>query len=217
MELYKYVLFDFDGTLADTNDIIVSGLRETAKKFLNRDLTADELNSILGKYLDEQMRCLSEEHCTNMARHYKEFYKSNQDHMVKEFPGIGEMLKEIRNLGCKTAIVSAKGRNGIEHGLELLKLQEYIDVIVSAYDVENNKPHPEPALKALEMLGGSCSEAILVGDSPYDILCGKNAGIATVFVDWTIMPKNEILMLNPDYHIKSPGELVSIVKYTINI
>lgn len=210
--MLKYILFDFDGTLIDTNELIILALRETTRKFLNKDLTSDDLNSILGKYLEEQMRCLSPEHYQEMILYYKSFYKANQDLMVKEFPGVREMLKEIKALGCKTAIVSAKGRGGIEHGLELFNLSEYIDVIVSAYDIQNNKPHPEPALKAMELLNAHPEQSIMVGDSPYDILCGKNAKIKTALVDWTIFPKDELYKLEPDYVIETPVDLVEVIK-----
>ncbi len=210
--MYKYVLFDFDGTLIDTNELIIHSLNEVSRKFFDRDLTDEELNSILGKYLDDQMKFLSQAHYPQMVLHYKECYRSLQDTMVQEFAGVAEMLRELRLSGCKTAIVSAKGRSGIEHGLKLFNLQDYFDVIISAYDIENNKPHPEPALKALAALGAPPHEALLVGDSPYDILCGKNAGIRTVLVDWTIFPSHSFADLNPDYVIKSPADLVAIVK-----
>lgn len=212
MKLFKYILFDFDGTLIDTNELIILSLNKTSKRYLGKYLSNEDLNNILGKYLEEQMRYLSQEHWADMVAYYREFYKSNQDKLIKEFPHIKQMLESLKDLGCKIAVVSAKGRGGIIHGLNRFNLEHYIDVIVSAYDVKNNKPHPEPALKALEELGADACEAVLVGDSPYDILCGKNAGVKTVLVDWTIFPKNDILKLCPDFIINTPFDLLEIVK-----
>jgi pyrophosphatase PpaX len=203
MKLYKYILFDFDGTLIDTNDLIKLTLNETAREYLQRSLTTDELNSILGKPLEEQMKCLSSKHWFSMLEFYKLFYRSRKEEMTKEFPQIRIMLQKLKELGCKNAIVSAKGISGIQHGLELFDYNKYIDFVVSAYDVENNKPHPEPALKALAHFRAERKEVLLVGDSPYDILCGKNAGIKTVLVDWTIFPKSQPIGLKPDYVIKN--------------
>ncbi|MCX7923930.1 MAG: HAD-IA family hydrolase [Clostridia bacterium] len=210
--MFKYILFDFDGTLIDTNELIILALHETSLKFLDKTLSSDELNSILGKHLEQQMKCLSELHYKEMILFYKDFYSKNKDTMIKEFPSINQMLKSIKELGCKTAIVSAKGRGGIEHGLKLFGMEDYFDIIISAYDIENNKPHPEPAIKALSALNGSADAALLIGDSPYDILCGKNAGVKTALVDWTIFPKDNLMSLKPDYYIKTPDELVKIVK-----
>jgi pyrophosphatase PpaX len=132
--------------------------------------------------------------------------------MIRKYCGIEEMLSGLKKLGIGTAIVSSKGRNGIERGLNAFKLRSYIDIIVSAYDVSNHKPHPEPALKALELLGGNPGEALFAGDSPYDIECGKNAGVKTVLVGWSVFPKDTLLLLSPDYIIKTPAGLVDIFR-----
>jgi pyrophosphatase PpaX len=210
--MYRYVLFDFDGTLIDTNELIIAALKETAKRFINRDLTQDDLNSILGKYLDEQMKYLCEAQYRQMSEYYSSYYRENQDRMVKEFPGVRDMHADLKKLGVENAIVSAKEPRGIEHGLNLFNLSDYVDVIISAHDIQNNKPHPEPALKALEAFGAKPDQALLVGDSPYDILCGRNAGVKSVLVDWTIFPRQDILNLEPDFCIKKPEDLISIVK-----
>lgn len=210
--MYKYLLFDFDGTLIDTNQLIIEALNETSKRFLGRELTSEDLNSILGKYLDDQMRFLCNTNYREMVLYYNEFYDTHKDTMIREFPGVGDMLSQLKEMGCKTAIVSAKVREGIVHGLEHFKLAGYFDVIISASDIENNKPHPEPAEKALKALGAKAEDALFIGDSPYDILCGKNSGIKTVLVDWTIFPKGDILKHKPDFYINSPYELIKIIE-----
>jgi len=210
--MFKYILFDFDGTLVDTNELIITALRETAKRFINRDLTQEDLNSILGKYLDDQMKHLSPENYRKMSDYYSMFYKKNQDAMVKEFCGIRDMLARLKDLGAKTAIVSAKEPGGIKHGLNLFKLDGYIDCIISAHDIQNNKPHPEPALKAMAALGAKPDKTLLVGDSPYDVACAQNAGIKSVLVGWTIFPKESFLEASPDFYIDKPADLIEIVK-----
>lgn len=235
----KYILFDFDGTIADTNELIILSLNKTAEKYMGRKLYKEEIESIFGKYLEDQMKELCPEKYKDMVLFYKEFYSTHKEDMAKAFPGIREMLSELKAKGCKTAVVSAKGRSGIEHGLDKLGIAGYIDVIVSAYDIQNNKPHPEPAFKALKLLG--CKDpkvlykygnsaldtgneplfcenanveeyfALMVGDSSYDILCGKNAGIKTALVGWTVLPKKPLLDLKPDYYIKTPSELAKII------
>lgn len=210
--MYKYILFDFDGTLIDTNELIVRSLRETALRFLGRDLTTDELHSVLGKYLADQMRCLSESHWEAMMEFYAEFYSRHQEEMTREFPGIRKMLGEVKAAGCMTAVVSAKEPVGIRHGLERFEIASFIDVIISAHDIRHNKPHPEPAHKALQALNGTPEQAMLVGDSPYDILCAKNAGITSVLADWTIFPKEQLLRLKPDHILQTPAELLPIIR-----
>lgn len=209
--MFKYILLDFDGTLVDTNDLIILTLRETSKRINNRDLSQEDLNTILSRSLQDQIRYITTDFHDQAVAYYKEFYKSNHDKMIMEYPGTRSMLRKLKDLGCKTAIVSSKGRGGIERGLNHFQLQHYIDAIVSAYDVENGKPHPEPAVKAVKLLGGDVENALMVGDSPYDILCGRNAGIKTVLVNWSIFPEQELSGLNSDFRINTPGDLIEIV------
>lgn len=209
--MYKYLLFDFDGTLIDTNEIIKYCLNQVSLKYLGKPLTKEDYNNILGLVITEQMKYLSLNNFDEMRNYYRELYKSLQDEMSVEFPEIHEMLVTLKSLGCKMAIVSSKGKNGILHGIEMFKMTDLFDAIVGAYDVNNPKPHPEPALKALELLTGSTEESLFIGDSPYDIKCGKHAGIKTVLVDWTIFDSEKFIDSPPDYRIFSPKDLISIV------
>lgn len=208
--MIKNILFDLDGTLIDTNQLIIYALKETSKKFLDRDLSEDDLNAILGKILVEQMNYLSEHNQQEMIEYYRGIYSEKHDEMIKEFPGIRVMLDDLVNLDCKTAIVSSKGRNGIERALKHFQFHNHFSVVVSSYDVINSKPHPESALKAMQHLDALPQETIIVGDSPYDIICGSNAGIKTALVDWTIFPKKSFIDLKPDFYIKTPSDILEL-------
>lgn len=210
--MYKYILFDFDGTLVNTNDLILLALNEAALKFTGRELTSEDYNAILGKFLEDQMKMLSPEYYKEMMAFYREFYIAREDAMTKEFQGVKDMLDSLKEAGCRLAIVSAKGRRGILHSLKLFHMEAYFDAIISADDVTAHKPDPEPALKAMEALGADPAGTVIVGDSPYDILCGKNAGIKTVLVAWTILPMETLMALRPDYVIQQPDDIMDMVK-----
>ncbi|PNT91087.1 hypothetical protein CDQ83_14815 [Clostridium thermosuccinogenes] len=211
IRMFKNILFDFDGTLVDTNDLVILALNEAARKFTGSPLSKEKLESVLGYYVEDQMKAISEIHYKEMTAYYNDFYRARQDEMVKEFDGIREMLDALKKKGCRIAIISAKEKEGIEHGIYKFELSEYVDAIVCANDVTNNKPHPEPALKAIAALKADASETLLVGDSPLDIKCGRNAGIKTALVGWTIFPMRMFEDLRPDYIIHDPQELVRMV------
>ncbi|WHH59059.1 HAD-IA family hydrolase [Petroclostridium sp. X23] len=213
--MINHVLFDFDGTLIDTNELIICALKESVKSVLGKEVTHDDLMAVLGKYLDEQMKYFDEEKHEKMVQLYKEYYRAHQDTMVKKFSGIDELLMNLKQSGRKIAITSAKGRGGIMHGLELFNIKQYIDFIVSAYDVENNKPHPESVYKALDFFKCDKENMILVGDSPYDIQCGINADIKTALVSWTIFSPEKFEGIRPDYILQKPSDLIEIVKVKI--
>lgn len=209
--MINHILFDFDGTLVDTNEIIIKALTETVENVLHKGITREDLLAILGKYLDDQMRYFSEEKYKIMVEYYKNYYRENQDKMVKKFAGIDHMLQQLKQMGCKLGIVSAKGKNGIMHGLRLYDLEQYIDCIISAYDVVNNKPHPECVYKALKFFKCDKDQMLLIGDSPYDIQCGINAGIKTGLVSWTIFPNEQFQNVIPGYIISKPDDIISLV------
>lgn len=210
--MYKNIIFDFDGTLIDTNDLIIYSIDQVALKFITRRLSKDEFNSILGFFIEDQMKMISREHYKEMTEFYREVYNKNCDKMTKKFPGIEEMLQKLKEMGCKISIVSAKSRDGILHGLSFLGINNYVDAIISATDVKKNKPDPEPLFAGVKALGGTIENSLFIGDSPVDIQCGKNAGVKTALVGWTIFPDKSFEKTKPDMFIKKPSDLIDILK-----
>lgn len=208
----KYILFDLDGTLINTNDIIIKCLRDVSIKYANKDLTEDELGVILGKPLRDQVSLIFNENIDEMMEHYRINYRANVHGLILEFEGVAELLQELYNEGYTMGIVSSKGRRGINEALKKFHMEKYFKAIVAANDVENHKPHAEPLEKGLELLGASKEEAIFVGDSYFDILCAKNAGVKSVLVDWSILPRCEIMKLNPDYVLTNSMDFAEILR-----
>jgi pyrophosphatase PpaX len=204
-------LFDFDGTLIDTNEIIIYVMKRTVKEVLGRDLGDREFFSVFGKITEDQMNMIDVEHAPELLAFYRKLYAEKIDEMTKPFPGIREMLRDLKKSGAKTAVISSKGSDGIHHGLKKFGLEEYIDVVVGAYDVTRNKPDPECALVALERLGSAADRAVVVGDSPYDLLCAKNANIRSALVSWTIFPDSSFTGLEPDIRIGKPEDILKIL------
>ncbi len=208
--MIEFILFDFDGTLMNTNKLIVESLSETVKNVLNKDMTEQDLLNVYGNYLDEQMKYFSKEKYEEMVAFYKQYYRAHRDN-IELFPGVNNLLKDLKRLGCRIGITSAKSRAGILHGLELFGLKQYIDHIVSSTEVKNNKPHPESVYRSMEYFQCEKENLILIGDSPYDIQCGINAGIKTALVSWTIFPNERFKGMLLDYIIKEPADIIKIV------
>lgn len=204
----KLVIFDFDGTLMDTNSIIVESLNEAVKAYLNRELTEEELMAILGRPIVEQMEMVSREHRDDMVAFYRNYYRSHQEGRVWPFEGVKDLLEALRSKGIRCAILTNKGRNGLAKALKAHELEDFFDHTISADDIVNTKPNPQGILEILAILGVSPDEALMVGDSAHDIEAGKNACVETVLVSWTIISKASLAHLKPDIIIDHPMDLL---------
>lgn len=212
----KYVLFDFDGTLADSNDAVVGMLHLASVKHRGIPFSPEELEEVLGRPLIDQMAYLSESDKEELVAFYRAEYRKVRDELTRAYEGVKEMLVEIKALGLKTGIVSNKGRNGINHGLELLGMKTLIDISISKDDVTHSKPDPEGLFMAMEGLGGKPSDAvqaIFVGDSGHDIEAGKNAGCKTILVGWTLLNIEKLVKTQkPDYVAMTPEDLLNFIR-----
>lgn len=210
--MYKYLVFDFDGTLIDSNYLIDLTIRETSKKILGKEIDQEKINKVWGKVLTEQMMDLDPERVDELSEFYSDYYRKHRDEFTTIFDGIKEMLDELINLDCKLAIVTNKGTGGLEHGLEMFQINDYFKMALSKSDVDKKKPHPEGLFRVMNFLGAKPEEVLFIGDSIHDIECGQNAGVDTVLVSWTVIDLEALLKLKPTYVIDTPNDLVQIVK-----
>lgn len=215
---YQYILFDFDGTIVNSNKAVIYALDQAALSHRGTPFKPDELEAVLGKTLEEQMRFISEDQFQDLMPIYRAAYKNVRDTYTTIFDGCKEMLLELKRLGCQIGVVSNKGSNGIGHGLELFGLTELVDVSISFNDVVHAKPHQEGVYKALKIMGVLESEinqtmrkVLFVGDSGHDLETAQNAGCDSVLVAWTLLDKDKLMLKNPSYIINTPMDLIDIV------
>ena len=207
----KCVIFDFDGTMMDTNKVIIDSLNYAALKYRGCEVTAIEFESILGKPIVEQMAALSKEYCDEMVTCYRETYRAMEDGLVKPFEGIIALLEELKESGIVCAILTNKGRRGLDKSLAEHQMAHYFSYSLTANDIQKTKPDPYGIYKICEYLDVSLSDTIMVGDSGHDIEAGKRAGVRTVLVDWSILNLERLKAVSPDYIISDPKEILDII------
>ncbi|MBR4020459.1 MAG: HAD-IA family hydrolase, partial [Firmicutes bacterium] len=146
-----------------------------------------------------------------------EIYRSHQkdifEEMIEPFPGMVELIKGLKARGYKVAITTSRLGNSTMVGLRKFGLDDVFDVIVTANDTTKHKPDPEPVLITLEKLGAKPEEALMIGDSMFDIKCAHNAGVKAVLVGWAEAVTEEDLNGpdRPDYFIETAEDLFDLV------
>jgi pyrophosphatase PpaX len=209
---YKYVLFDLDGTLINTNRLILDSFKYTYKTCLGLDVSEHEILKCFGEPLKVTLKRYSEDKAEVLFKTYIDYNESRHNDTVTIFDGIPELLEELVKQGHTLALVTAKRRKVALMGLELFDIKKYFDVFVALEDTELHKPNPAPVIKALELLGAQTSEAIMVGDSVFDIHCAHGADVKAALVKWSAAQDFQEDASSADYVAHSTKELLDIIK-----
>lgn len=208
---YRYVLFDLDGTLINTNALIIDSFKYTYKTGLGLEVSEQEILKYFGEPLIKTLSRYSEEKADELFKIYIEYNESRHNDTVTIFEGVKELLEELERQGCTMALVTSKRRKVALMGLELFDIKRYFDVFVVLEDTELHKPNPAPVLKALELLRANPEEAIMVGDSIYDIHCAHGAEVKAALVKWSAADGFQGDDVSADYIVHDAAELLDII------
>ncbi|SEH39529.1 pyrophosphatase PpaX [Halobacillus karajensis] len=206
----RTILFDLDGTLIDTNELIIASFTHTIEQYSDRPYEREEILDFIGPPLKESLQKINPARVEEMVETYRKHNIENHNHFVKAYEGVVETIESLKAEGYKLGIVTTKMRNTVQMGLELTKLDDLFETVITLDDVNNAKPHPEPIVKALNNLDAQASEALMVGDNTHDIEAGQNAGTKTAGVAWTIKGRKILDDLNPDYMLTNMRDLLKI-------
>jgi pyrophosphatase PpaX len=189
MKNYTNYLFDADGTLIDTAELIYQAFKYSCRKFAGKEIAADVVKQSIGL----PIRTLMEMHIGPMpddryARIFPEhmaYQRSIRGDYLKLFPGVAEGLDALKAQGKRLAVVSSRNQETLTLYLQEMGVYDLFDAVVPPEFTEKHKPHPDPALKALAMLAGDAKESLFIGDAEFDMECGRRAGMDTAFVAWS--------------------------------
>lgn len=209
---FPTVLFDLDGTLVDSGEMILSSFRHAARTVLARDVADEQFAALVGgSNIHDQMRTLDAARVDELVAAYREHNEPLHDGL-EAFAGVQPILERLRAEGRRLGIVTAKRRATVDLAFGVLPLERYFDAVVTSELTKRHKPDPEPVFVALEKLGSTPAEAAFVGDSPYDIGAGKAAGVFAVAVTWGKIHSEERLReAGADAVVHSPEELFDVL------
>ena len=214
----KLLLFDYDGTLVDSAQMIIDGTIEafnrcglaTPKPEVIKAGIGQKLHVAFKRYIPLEHKGLINE----VIRHYRQWYVEKDlegTQFEPLFKNVKPVLKTLYQHGWKLGIATNKSLRGLSRGLSHHEIEKFFSIIMTADDF-TPKPDKAMAIHALRTLKVKNSEAFMIGDTVYDITMGKNAKIKTVGVTWGYNTKEELLHANADHIIHEPNELVEILR-----
>lgn len=211
------VIFDLDGTLVDTKELIYKSFEHTFAKYKpGYTLSDSELQSFLGPTLHQSFaRYFDEAQIDEIVAYYREFNHEHHDAYVKEIPHVRETLQYLKDNEYDIAVMSNKLSDIVNMGLERTSLASYFDVVIGGADVEYAKPNPEGILLACEQLHRHHDDVIYVGDAPTDIQACKNMGAYSVAFVMEEARADEMTKEKPCAMIHDMKELITLVKEDI--
>lgn len=212
MKQYKLYLFDLDGTLLDSDKMIIETFRELYKIY-RPDFHPDDSHILQfsGPQIRESLaKEFPNEDLEKMLSEYKNRSKKFYIQYVKLFPGVRELIETLNSKGIKYGIITNKHRYATIYTYELLDLKKFNIYSVCADDVENLKPHPEGIYRAMKDFDVSDKkDVIYIGDGLFDYLTAKNAGVDFGFVSWSPRYDKEMKI---DAKIDDFGEIAEEIK-----
>jgi pyrophosphatase PpaX len=207
------ILFDLDGTLVDSIELIVTAAMNAFASRPGPSPTEAQIRNTIGRPLPTTFGpwLVDDDDLPFLVAKYREYQLEHHDRLTNAYDGIVDAVAELHAAGSPMAIVTSKVGFMAERALVHTGLAAYMSVIIASDSTTKHKPDPEPVRAALERLGVGPGDALFVGDSPYDMLAGCAAGVISVGVAWGAFGEDALLQAGASLVLKRPGDLPSYV------
>ncbi|GAA2160893.1 pyrophosphatase PpaX [Humibacillus xanthopallidus] len=204
---WSTAVFDLDGTLADTINLIVESYQHAFRTVLGREEDPEVIKSWIGRPLIGAFRDHSPEQADELYATYLQWNSDNTERLIRTYDGVIDVLGDLREAGVHVGIATSKRRESAQQAMDILGISQHVDVLVAMEDTERHKPDPTPLLLALERMGRSSNAAVYVGDAVVDVLAGKAAGMDTLAVTWGAGQREALHAVRPTVVASSADEL----------
>ena len=211
----KLIILDFDGTLADTRGLIVKTMQQTLDALGLESRTDDQCAAMIGLPLKQAftdllpMKDEMGEQCVETYRRI--FNENNALYVIPTFPNVLETLHHFHEKGYTLTIASSRSNRSLMEFVNDMHLNDVIPYVLGAEDVARAKPHPDPVLQTLDTFGCKAEDALVVGDTWYDIEMGRRAGVRTCGVTYGNGSREELMRAGADFLVDDFRELMEII------
>jgi pyrophosphatase PpaX len=207
------LIFDLDGTLADTFPLIISSWNAAVREPLGRTFTPQEVIDRFGipdsAMLRRELRDLPESVSQKTIEVYHRHYEAEHA-MVEPFEGVPEMLHALRQCGLPLGLMTGKGRRTADITISKLGWDGIFGSVITGEDIANQKPAPDGVLLVAHQLSVEPQICVFVGDSPADIEAGRNAGMVTIAAGWHDVYHDHLRACKPDYWAETPLDVAKL-------
>ena len=211
----KLIIFDFDGTLADTESLITQTMQKTIEALHLEPRSREQCRAMIGLPLKETfMRLIpmTDEMGDCCVDTYSQIFdRDNRPGVVRLFPHVADTLAALYAHGYTLTIATSRHRESLMEFLQGMQIDTYFRYIVTVNDVAQAKPHPDMVLQTMEHLNIAPADTLMVGDAVYDIQMGHNAGVHTCGVTYGKGTRADMVACQADHIIDDFGQLGSLL------
>lgn len=215
MKKYQAVIFDLDGTLLNTLEDLMDSVNHGLKEYHMPARTLEEIRRFVGNGVQKLVaRAVPEGTDADMQQKvfdaFKEHYREHCNDKTDLYPGIPQLLTELKSRGFAMAIVSNKLQEGVD-ALYDQYFKEYLQTAIGARDGIQKKPAPDSVLEALKILHVSKENAVYIGDSEVDIATAQNAQMDCITVTWGFRTQQEQKLAGASTFVDCPEEIIPLL------
>ncbi len=206
---FHTVLFDLDGTLADTIPLIVASYQHAFRTVLGEEIDEARARAWIGRPLLAALLEESPEHGHSLDLTYREWNLANTARLIQRYDGVPEMLEALASAGVRMAVATSKRRQTARLALEGVGIDHLIEVAAALEDTTRHKPEPDPLLHAAASLGSQPCDCVYVGDATVDVLAARAAGMAAIAVSWGAADREALAATGPDALVDTVADLTA--------
>ena len=204
MKHISCIIFDLDGTLTHTNELIFATVNHVAEKYIHKRFQPAEITAMFGPPEEVVIeRLVGPERLEQAMAEFYSFYETNHPHMADAYGGIRELIGNLKGAGMLLAVFTGKGKRTALITLEKIGIKNYFDLVVTGNDVKNHKPSAEGIRKVMNTFGLKADEVLMVGDSLSDVKAAREAGVRIAGVVWDPYAKDRIAATEVDFLFQS--------------
>ena len=204
--MFRAIIFDIDGTLTSTNQLIFDSFNHIAKKYLNKTFSNEEIIALFGPPEEVILRQWCGDNYEEASKDYFDYYRSHHK-IANLYPGIKELLEILKDRDVHLSVFTGKGRMSSIITLEELGVINYFEMIVTGDEVLNHKPAPDGIISIIEKYNFKKDEVLMIGDSVGDFKASKDAGVKIASALWDSYSAKKVKQLGSNYYFNTVEEL----------